>query len=74
MTSHSRRKKDEGVGDLIKLLLEEALKQQRKKMMENFSQILRWMPTSYTSSSNSHFRGIVPFKVQFNFDIPIFNG
>jgi hypothetical protein len=40
-------------------------------MMESFAQILRRLPTSDASSSN---RGIAPFKVQINFDIPIFEG
>ena len=38
-------------------------------MMENFSQILRWLTTSDTSTSS---RGDTPFKVQINFGIPIF--
>jgi hypothetical protein len=38
-------------------------------MMDNFAQILRRMPTSDTSSSSG---GVAPFKVQINFDIPIF--
>jgi hypothetical protein len=25
-------------------------------------------------STNSHFRGVTPFKVQVNFDIPLFEG
>ena len=33
-------KKDEGVGDPIKILLEEAIEKQRNVMMESFSQIL----------------------------------
>ena len=32
------------------------------------------MPTSDTSSFNIHLRGTTPFKVQVNFDIPIFEG
>ena len=32
--------KDEGAGDHIKILLDEALKKQRKAMMDNFAQIL----------------------------------
>jgi hypothetical protein len=40
-------------------------------MMDNFVQILRRIPTSDTSSSS---RGTTPFKVQINFDIPIFEG
>jgi hypothetical protein len=38
-------KKDEGVGDPIKMLLEEALEKQRNAMMDNFAQILQRMPT-----------------------------
>jgi hypothetical protein len=40
-------------------------------MMGSFVQILRRLPTSDASSSN---RGTAPFKVQINFDIPIFEG
>ena len=67
-------KKDEGVGDPIKILLEEALEKQRNAMMDKFSQILQWLPTDGASSSNSHSGGTTPFKVQVNFDIPIFEG
>jgi hypothetical protein len=67
-------KKDEGAGDPFKILLEEALEKQRNVMMDNFSQILQRMPTGDTSSSNSHSGGTTPFKVQVNFDIPIFEG
>jgi hypothetical protein len=38
-------------------------------MMDNFSQILRWLLTRDASTSRG--RG-TPFKVQINFDIPIF--
>ena len=65
-------KKDEGAGDPIKIFLEEALEKQRNKMMEKFSQIIRRMPTSDTSSSDNHSGGATPFKVKVNFDIPIF--
>jgi hypothetical protein len=34
-------KKDDGVGDSFKMLLEEALARQRNEMMEKFAQILR---------------------------------
>jgi hypothetical protein len=34
-------KKDDGTGDPFKLLIEEALTQQRNEMMDNFAQILR---------------------------------
>jgi hypothetical protein len=33
-------KRDDGAGDPFKLLLEEALTQQRNEMMDNFAQIL----------------------------------
>jgi hypothetical protein len=44
-------------------------------MMENFSHILQCLPIKTdTSSSSNHFGGTSPFKVQVNFDIPIFEG
>jgi len=60
------------VGDLIKLFLKESLQQQKNEMMNNFSQTLQWIPTIDASSSNSHIRSTVPFKVQVNFDITIY--
>jgi hypothetical protein len=66
-----REKKDDGKGDLFKMLLEETLTQQRNKMMDSFAQILRRLPTGDTSSSSE---GIAPFKVQINFDILVFEG
>jgi hypothetical protein len=45
--------------------------QHRNEMMVSFAQILRWLPISDASSSNG---GVTPFKVQINFDIPIFEG
>jgi hypothetical protein len=42
-------------------------------MMENFARILQCPPiVTYASSSSDHFRGTSPFKVQVNFDIPVF--
>ena len=67
-------KKDEGAGDPIKILLEEALEKQKNAMMDNFAQILQWLPTYGASSSNNHSRGTTPFKVQVKFDIPVFEG
>ena len=67
-------KKDEGAWDPIKILLEEALEKQRNAMIDNFAQILQWLPTSSASTSSSHSGGATPFKVQVNFDIPIFEG
>jgi hypothetical protein len=81
---HSRRpkrppmaeeKRDDGAVDPIKLLLEEALARQRNEMMDNFAQILQRMPTAANApSTSSHFGDTTPFKVQVNFDIPLFEG
>jgi hypothetical protein len=38
-------------------------------MMDNFAQSLRWFPTGEAYSSSGH---ATPFKVQVNFDIPLF--
>jgi hypothetical protein len=44
-------------------------------MIENFAHILQCLPiATCASSSSDHFGGTSPFKVQFNFDIPIFKG
>jgi hypothetical protein len=68
-------KKNDGVDDHINMLLEQALTRQRDKMMENFSHILQRLSiASGTSSSSGYFRVTSPFKVQVNFDIPIFEG
>jgi hypothetical protein len=45
------------------------------KMMENFSHILQLLPiATNTYSLSGHFGGTFPFKVQVNFNIPIFEG
>ena len=62
-------KTDDRTIDPFKMFLEEDLMQQRNEMMDSFAQILRRLPTGDTSSSNG---GTAPFKVQINFDIPIF--
>ena len=67
-------KKDEGAGDPIKILLEEALEKQRNAMMDNFSQILQRLPTYGASASKNHSGGATPFKVQVKFDILVFEG
>jgi hypothetical protein len=64
-------KKYDGTGDPFKMLLDEALTQQRNEMMESFAQILRRLRTGDAFSSSG---GTTPFKVQINFDIPIFEG
>ena len=43
-------------------------------MMDNFAQILQRLPSGDASSSNNHSGGATPFKVQVNFDIPVFKG
>ena len=68
------KREDEGAGDPIKILLEDALEKQRNMMMDNFAQILQRLPTSGASASISHSGGSTPSKVQVNFDIPIFEG
>ena len=68
------KKKDEGAGYPIKILLEEALAKQRNGMMDNFAQILQRLATGGASASSNHSGGVTPFKVQVNFDIPIFEG
>ena len=67
-------KKDEGAGDPIKILLEEALERQRNVMMDSFSQILQRLPKSDASAPSSYSGNATSFKVQVNFEIPIFEG
>ena len=43
-------------------------------MMDNFSQILQWLPKGDAPTSSSYFGNATPFKVQVNFEIPIFEG
>ena len=42
--------------------------------MDKFTDILQQLPTGSASASSSHSGGATPFKVQVNFDIPIFEG
>jgi hypothetical protein len=60
------QKKDDGTGYPFKILLEEALTQQRNEMMDSFAQILRRLPTCDACSSGG---GAAPFKVKINFYI-----
>jgi hypothetical protein len=50
--------------------------QLRNKMMANFAHILRRLPMTVDepSSISIHFTSATPFKVQVNFDIPLFEG
>jgi hypothetical protein len=73
--SMAEEMKNDREDDPISLFLEKALTRQRDEMMENFSHILQPLPiASSESSSRDHFGGTSPFKVQVNFDIPIFEG
>ena len=67
------KKKDDGVGDPIKIFLKEALEKQRNTKMDNFSHILQRLPTGGASASSSHSRAETHFKVQVKFEIPIFH-
>ena len=68
-------KRDDRVGDPIKMLLEEALTRQRNEIMDNFTQILLRMSTTVDApSTSSRFEGANPFKVQDKFGIPLFEG
>lgn len=64
--------KDEGARDPIKILLKEALERQRNAMMDNFAQILQWLPRGDTSTSSSDSGNATPIKVRVNFGIPTF--
>jgi hypothetical protein len=72
----AEEKRDGKAGYPFKMLLEEALVRHRNEMMEKFAQILRilLMVTVEASSTRSHFASATPFKVQFNFYIPLFEG
>jgi hypothetical protein len=71
----AEEKKNDEADDPINLLLEQDLTQQRDEMMENFSHILQCLSISTcASSSNNHFGSTSPFKLQVNFNIPIFEG
>jgi hypothetical protein len=63
--------KYDGTGYPFKKILKEALMQHRNEMMDIFAQIIWRLPTSDVYSSSG---GVAPFKVQINFDIPIFEG
>jgi len=73
--SMAEKKKNERADDPINLLLEQVLMRQRDEMMENFSHIVQCLLiASGASSSSGHLGGTSPFKVQVNFDIPVFEG
>jgi hypothetical protein len=70
----AEEKRDDRAGDHFKMLLKEALMRKRNETMDNFSQILRRlsMMAAKASSTRNHFASETPFKVQVNFDIPLF--
>ena len=72
-TTMAEEKRDVGEKDPINLLLAGALYKQRNEMLDNFSQILqRLLKITCSYSSRILFGDTTPFKVQVNFDIPIF--
>jgi hypothetical protein len=73
--SMAEEKKNDRAYNSINLLLEQALTRKMDEIMENFSHILQRLPiTTNTYSSSDHFGYTFPFKVQVNFDIPVFEG
>jgi hypothetical protein len=71
----AEEKRYDKVGDHFKMFLKESLERKRNEVMENFSQILQQLSmAAKASSTRSHFEGTTPFKVQVNFDIPLFEG
>jgi hypothetical protein len=70
------KKRDDRTGDPFNMLIEEALMRERNDMMDNFAQILRRLSIEKAeeSSTRNHFTSVTPFKVQVNFDIPLFEG
>jgi hypothetical protein len=67
--------KNDRLDNPISLFLEKSLTRQRDKMTMNFYHILQCMSIeTSTYSSNNHFGRTSLFKVQVNFDIPIFEG
>jgi hypothetical protein len=74
-TSIEVEKKNDREKYYTNLLLEQTLVRYRDEMMENFAHILQFLPISIdTYSSRGHFGGTSPFKLEVNFDIPIFEG
>jgi hypothetical protein len=74
-TFMAEENKNDRADDPINLLLEQAFTRQRDEMMENFSHILQCLLIATGAySSSGHFGSTLPFKVQVNFDIPVFEG
>ena len=62
--------------DPLKNMVNEALREQKDQMLQQFTQILQQLQVGNhaSSSANQSFGAPTPFKVQVNFDIPIFEG
>ena len=57
------------------MLFMESLGKQKNEIIDNFMQIL-WQVNIATRepSTSNHFKGVIPFKVQVDFYIPLFEG
>jgi hypothetical protein len=67
--------KNEREEDSINLFLEQALMRQRDEMMEDLFHVLQCLSiTTCEYSSRGHFGGTFSLKVQFSFDILLFEG
>jgi hypothetical protein len=68
-------KRDVGEKYPIKLFLAESLAQHRNEILKNFSQIIQLLSIiTCTYFVKKYFGDATPFKLQVNFDIPIFEG
>ena len=73
--SMEEENKNDGAKDSINLFFEEAITRQRDEKMENFYHILEHLLIATGAcSSSGHFGGTLPFKVQVNFYILVFEG
>eukprot|EP00253_Pinus_taeda_P015810 PITA_15810 len=70
--SMADEKKDEGQ-EILSNLAQEAPERQRNAIC-SFAQILQRLPRGDASASSSYSGNATPFKVQMNFEIPIFEG
>ena len=68
-------KKYNKIGDPINVLFMKSLGKQKNEIMDNFMKIL-WQVNIATRepSTSNHFKGVISFKVQVEFYIPLFEG
>lgn len=59
-------KKDEGVGYPTKILLKEVFERQGNAMMDNFPQILQWLPKGNGSIYDNYSRSAHPLRYKLN--------